>query len=276
VCSSSKRMALRSLVLALSAACALTAISGVAKADRTYLVGGTVLEGKAKRVGQKVVVEIESGEISLPASAVERIEKGESTVSRFDARYAALRPGDTKARLDLADYCRDHDMRAREHRLLLEVLEIDESNAAARARLGYVKTEAGWATQAEVMRAKGLVLHEGRWVTPAEVRESERLQLEAEVAARRREEADAELAARRSALAAQQAELDAQRHAVQQQVRYGVAYPAYYAPYYRGTYGTVDECSVGRPCARWGRPATAPGPFDTTSLSVVKVPYRRQ
>jgi len=266
---------MRRLVLALGAA---SGASGVCKADRTYLVGGTVLEGKATRSGQRVVVEVESGEITLPASAVLRIERGESIVSRFEARRAALRPGDVKARLELADYCRDHGMRGRERALLVEILEVDESNASARARLGYVKTETGWATEAEVMRAKGLVLREGRWVTPAEARESERLQLEAMLVARRREDAEAELAAQRSRLAAQQAELDAQRDAQRRaaspQVRFGVAYAPFYAPYYRGAFTPVEECAGGRPCGRFGRTAAASSAFDATSLSVVKVPYR--
>lgn len=248
----------------------ILAVSHAARADRTFLVGGTVLEGKATRKGSKVVVEVEAGEVSLPADTVTRIEKSESTVSRFEARRAGLHAGDVKARLDLADYCRDHDMRARERGLLFEILEIDGNNTAARARLGYVKTDAGWVTQADAMRARGLVLRDGQWMTPSELRDLDRVHAEAELLARHRDEEEAELATRRAQLAAQQADLDAQRSHVAAAV-----YAPYYGTYFTPVYGPTLRGGFEDYDARRGaRPRVAPHPFDATSLSVVKVPYR--
>src|SRR5262245_17694094 len=97
-------------------------LSAVARADRVVLGGGTVLEGKTTTKNGKIVVETEAGEVAVPADSVSRIEKSEATTSRFDARYGALQPGDVQGRLELADYCRNHDMRARERKLLLEVI----------------------------------------------------------------------------------------------------------------------------------------------------------
>jgi len=272
---------MRSIPLALAAVCALCGIAGVAHADRVVLVGGEVLEGKATRQGDKITVEVEAGQISVPAEAVARIERSESLVSQFDARYAALRPGDVQGRLNLADYCRDHGMRAREHKLLLEVLEVDRDNAQARARLGYVKTDTGWVTEADAMRAKGLVQYEGRWVTPAESLDLERRREDARAADRRRE-AEADLEAKRAQVAADRAELDREQSRIEAaRAATALTYPSYYAPVYPAPFatfgapfGTVERCPGSFGCRRFVRVAPAPGPFDTTTLSVVKVPYR--
>ncbi len=219
------------LCSALAAFGVTVALCSSAFADRTILVGGTVLEGKAIRKGDKVIVRLESGEITVPADTVERIEKSESVVGQFDARYAALPKGDVKARLALADYCRDHSMRAEERKLLLEVIDLDRDNAVARARLGFVKSEGGWLTREDALRAKGLVEHDGQWMTPADVAALERARLEREAAAERREAEDAELAAQRAQLSAQQTELDAQASHLPPDPYYS-GYGAYYGGYY--------------------------------------------
>jgi hypothetical protein len=266
---------------------ATVALASPAFADRTILVGGTVLEGKATRKGDKVVIRLEAGEISVPADSVERIEKSESVVGEFDTRYAALQKGDVKARLALADYCRDHAMRAEERRLLLQVIDLDADNAAARARLGFVKTETGWLTREDAMRAKGMVEHDGRWMTPADAAAFERARVEREAAVERRDAEETELAARRAQLSAQQSELDAQGSRLPPDPYYS-GYTPYYGGYYSapygygygyGAYGRAGAC-FGRPCGAPLRAAPRPAPafvprhVPDTSLSVVKVPYR--
>lgn len=274
------------VVLAFGLLGALSGLAGVARADRVVLVGGTALEGKATRKGGKVVVEMESGNVTLPADSVQRIEKASSVVSRFEDRYAALRPGDARARLELADYCRDHEMRGRERQLLGEVIEIEPNNAVARARLGYVKTEAGWVTQGEANRAKGLVERDGRWVSPGEARAMDREESELREAARRREEADEQLAQRKADLATQEAALRAEQEAERSRsyFRTWAPNPVYFTPLYGSPlyhprfgqgYRGYDDCAYGGDCRRGYRPPArpSPAPFDT-SMSVVKVPYR--
>jgi hypothetical protein len=272
---------MKSALLALGVWGAAFAIAATASADRTFLVGGTVLEGKAVRKGDKVVVRLESGEITVPADSVERIEKSESVVSRFDAMYAKLPKGDVKARLDLADYCRDHGMHEEERRLLLEVIDLDRDNAAARARLGFVKSDGGWITRADAMRAKGMVEHDGQWMTPADVAAQERARLAREAAAEQRESDEADLAARRAQLDAQQAELDAQAaRLADAPFASGYGYYPYYGSFYPSYgYGRVGNC-FGAGCGRGFGPLH-PAPAFThhhvdTSLSVVKIPYRRR
>jgi hypothetical protein len=255
--------------------------AGAASADRVYLKGGTVLDGEVEKKGGKVIVVGEEGTIAVPQDSVLRIEKAESAVSRFEASYAALRPGDAKGRLALADFCRANDLKARERQLLLEIIAIEPDNAAARARLGYVRTEKqGWVTEADAMRARGLVLHDGQWMSESTVRELQRMR--SEVAAANRQQEEADLAKKRAQLAADQAALDAER-----QTRLDWNRPTYYAPYpyysaypyYRAGYrygvGYPGDCYGPGGCNRPSPVHSSPGgAFDTTTLSVVKVPYR--
>jgi hypothetical protein len=252
--------------------------AGSASADRVHLKGGTVLDGEVEKKGGKVIIVGEAGTVAVPQDSVLRIEKAESAVSKFEASYAALRPGDAKGRLALADFCRANDLKASERRMLLEVIALDPDNAAARARLGYVKAANGWVTEAEAMRAKGLVLHDGQWMSESTVRELERMR--GEVAAANRQHEEADLAKKRAQLAADQAALDAERASRLDWNRptYYPSYP-YYAPYryYRAGYGqpVYPDCHRVGGCYRSAPPPMhGGGPFDATNMSVVKVPYR--
>ncbi len=256
------------------AACTLSA---AARADRVVLVGGTVLEGKTTTKNGKVVVQTESGEVAVPADSVSRIEKSES--NGFEARYAALQPGDVQGRLDLADYCRSRDMRARERKLLLEVIDLDKDNQKARARLGHVKTDAGWMTEDEAMHAKGFVKQDGRWMSRTELVEMERLRMEKDAQARAYETAEAERQTKRIQESIRQTEMEAQAHRL-----YVPYYPPIYTSYYPPAYGAY-RTNFGYVAPRFAPgfvPRVQPiqsGPgtpaFDT-DMSVVKVPYRRR
>lgn len=71
-------------------------------------------------------------------------------------RRKALAIGDVAGRLELADYCRDHELPDERGELLREVLLLDADNAAARRAFGfaqYAKPESPW---------------KGRWLTKAE------------------------------------------------------------------------------------------------------------
>ena len=179
-----------------------------ARADRVHLDSGNVIEGKATQRGETVVVEVESGAISLPRASVTKIEKSESAVQRYEARHAQLKPGDVKGLLELADFCRDHGMNGRERELLQQLLEHAPDHAQARARLGYVRSDGGWITHEQHMRARGMVQRGGRWLTPEQLAEAERLEAQRAEAAREREQAQLEL--ERQKLALEQARLEAE------------------------------------------------------------------
>jgi len=254
-------------------------LSTVARADRVLLVGGTVLEGKVTKKNGKVIVQTEAGEVAVPADSVSRIEKSD-TANGFEARYSALQPGDVQGRLDLADYCRSRDMRTRERKLLLEVIELDKDNQRARARLGHVKTDAGWMTEDEAMQAKGLVRQDGRWVSQSDLVQMERLRMEKEAQARAYETAETERHAKRVQESIRQTEAEAQRNRLVVPY-YPPIYPGYYSPAYRSFrpgfgFGPVAPGFAPGffPSVQPVRPGPGTSAFDS-DMSVVKVPYRR-
>jgi hypothetical protein len=209
------------------------------RADEIHLVGGTQLDGKATRHGDKVIVEMESVQIVLSADSVERIDHKESTVQHYEALESKLQPGDVQGRLSLADFCRAHDMAAREKTLLREVIELDPNQAQARARLGFVKGPSGWITHDEQMRAQGFVQRDGQWVSPERALDLDRMHAEADAAAKQREAAEAELdakraevAARKQQLAEDEADRDSQPTAAPGYgYGYGYGFGVGYAPY---------------------------------------------
>lgn len=224
--------------------CGLTSYLGssvnVARADDVHLTGGSVLHGRATRHGDKVVVEMDSGELTLPADSVERIDGGPSDVQKFEQLYAKVAHNDVKGLLQVADFCRDHAMPDREQQVLRQVLEADADNTTARARLGYVRTDAGWMKQEDQMRAQGYIKRDGAWVTREQSLELDRMQTDAEIAATERDKANVELETKRVELARKQDELaqERQRAADSERQRELAQQQAAMQPYYNNGYYT--------------------------------------
>ena len=215
----------------------------LAAADDVQLDNGEVIEGRATRSGDTVKIELESGQITLHADSVKHIDKRESNVERFEKMYGALKPDDVAKRVQLADFCRDHDMRERERMLLQQVIEREPDHAEARARLGYVKsaTSQRWVTYAERMREQGQVQRDGRWMTSEQALDYDRMQ-----SARATATAQTDLEAKKVELERQKLELERQRLEQDSRERaqtpagyygYGYGYGYGYRP--RATYPSV-------------------------------------
>src|SRR3954463_10286306 len=83
----------------------LLSAAGAARADEVQLSGGSVIEGRATRDGDTVVIRVESGEIRLSADAVQRIKKSDASDDVAQRRRAALAARDIRGRMELAAYC---------------------------------------------------------------------------------------------------------------------------------------------------------------------------
>jgi hypothetical protein len=234
-------------------------IAGVAQADRVYLVDGAVIEGKATRQGDKVVIELESGQLTLAASDVAKIESSSSPVQRFEQLEAEQRGRGVAGLMVLADYCRDHGMRARERTLLERVLEQQPDHADARARLGFVKSDTGWIAREEHLRAQGLVQDGGEFITREQLAEREQQRAAADAAKHEREKAKLEVEQQKVALERERLELaraeeraaEAEKAAAAQSL--SAAYLVYGAPY-----GNWHDCHK-RACR--SKPARRTKPF---------------
>jgi hypothetical protein len=210
-----------SALRASGSAALLLLAAGSVRADEVHLQGGSVIEGRATRDGDSVAVRVESGVIRLPADSIERIDKSETSEDVAQKRRAALGPRDIKGRLQLAAYCREHDLRATERALLEEVIALEPNHAEARRLLGYVRTEHGWVERtAQEQRARDA--ENEAWLARERAREHEQARADAE---RERE------------LTARQMQLDAERMRSERQQREAELRARDEAYYYNAPYG---------------------------------------
>lgn len=246
-------------------------IAGVAQADRVHLVDGAVIEGKATRQGNKVVIELESGQVTLAARDVAKIESGSSPVQRFEQLEAEQRGRGVAGLMVLADYCRDHGMRARERTLLESVLEQQPDHADARARLGFVKSDTGWLTREEHLRAQGLVQDGGEFITREQLAQRELQRATAEAAKHEREKAKLEIEQQKLALERERLELaraeeraaEAEKTAAARSMQAG--YLVYGAPY--GNWHDCHKRSCRSKPMRRTKPFPIPGVRDPRDRS---------
>lgn len=143
-------MRAKSLWLGLS----LTVVAVHARADEVHLAGGRTIEGVATHQGDKVVITLESGSITVPSAEVLRIDKGVAPLAQVEEREAKLAADDRAGILKLADYCRDHELPAKERELLLRLIAHEPDHPAARRRLGYVRTQDGWVERSELAQKR--------------------------------------------------------------------------------------------------------------------------
>jgi hypothetical protein len=193
-------------VLPLSAAALWLSVSALAHADKVHLRSGSVLEGKVSREGDKVVVQLESGEIRLSAESVVRIESSVTPLEEITRLRAALPEDAVDQRLALADRCRAKELARCERELLEEIVARDPDHAEARLRLGYVRSERGWLTRAEQQEQKARALERERTARAENERAVSQAAILRETAELSRKQA--ELALERERLALERAQLE--------------------------------------------------------------------
>jgi hypothetical protein len=203
-------------------------VAGAAHADRVHLVDGAVIEGDARREGDKVVIQLDAGEITLDADTVKRIDEGPSVVDRLEALEAVEKQRGVRGWMALADFCRAEGLRTRELAWLEKVIEREPQHAEARARLGYVKDGERWIKAEEQVRARKLVEDQAQLAEHA--RQKAALELEAQKVALERE---------RLKLEQERAEAEADASAKQPAAPYAV-YGSYW--HHGHGYGQHEHC----------------------------------
>lgn len=180
-----------------------------ARADDVYLRNGRTFEGVIAEVGEtRVRVQIPGGVLSLPRSAVLRVEKSDTAFAEYLRRKEALERaaphGGSPASsaswagewLGLARWAGDVGFEQGAREAALRAAEIDPrlpGLAPAMRRLGYEYDQGldRWIAYADSMRRRGFVLDGGQWITREEAaervraRDDERLRRQMAMAATR-------------------------------------------------------------------------------------------
>lgn len=167
-------------------------------ADVVHLTNGRTMEGVIlEQTPDRVVLQLAFGEIGLPRSSVDRIEPGRSPLQEYLERRSGLEQGQGTASewLELALWADREglDHNAREATLMAARLDpglpgLDPLMTA----LGYEYEEnlAVWMSHDEIMRRRGYVLSNGRWLSPSQAAAFKRAQEAAEAGELERQRRD--------------------------------------------------------------------------------------
>ncbi len=253
---------------------------GTAIADVLYLKKGGRLEGVlVGETATSLTIDVGVGRISLPRSAVQKVERKESALSEYRTRLAAIEPGDVQAFAELARYAAGNGLRTEARLMWARVVSLDPNNVEGHLYLGHVLVAGRYMEADEDQRAQGMVRFDGRWMTPGEqdslLRERERRVADD----RRLDEAwraarDAEERARRAEREAERARAEAAANSaaawgygstvvIGSPYGYGGGYGGYGGSYgggYGGGCGGYPCTSVPRPRHPHPQPVATPYP----------------
>lgn len=187
---------------------------GTAAADVLHLKKGGRLEGVlVGETSTALTIDLGMGRITLPRSAVYRVERKESALSEYRTRLGAIKPGDVNAFVELARYAASNDLRSEARLMWARVVSLDPTNVEGHLYLGHVLVAGRYMAEDEAQRAQGMVRFDGRWMTPGEqdsiLRERDRRASDDRLDEARRAARDAEDRARRAEREVERARADA-------------------------------------------------------------------
>jgi hypothetical protein len=144
----------------------LLSLVRAAAADEVVLKNGSRLEGTVTEEGNRVIIDVGSGTITVDRSEIKLINRVDELNREYDRRMQAVKPDDANGHYQVYLWTRQQaGMKARSDRLLRKMLEIDPNHEPSRRALGYVNHKGAWLTQDEFKAAIGLVRYNGGWVT---------------------------------------------------------------------------------------------------------------
>ena len=146
-----------------------------ARADIIHLKTGRIEGTVIKRAGGEVKIRLTTGgTTTVKESDILGIEKRKTARDIYNSMLADLKAGDAEGHYALAAWCRDHGLKNEATAQLAAVLKANPDHEGARQDLGHVKTDKGWLTREEAMRAEGKVLFGGKWIAKEEAAKLQR------------------------------------------------------------------------------------------------------
>jgi hypothetical protein len=167
------RFTLARFVAAIGLVAIYTLRSNSACGDVFELTGSGRLEGKLLPAddASKLNCTIElsaGGRVTIARSQIARIETITDGVAEYQ-KLARTSPDTADAHWKLAEWCREHKLRDERRQHIDRVIELNPNHAEARAALGFQQKNGQWMNRDDVMASRGLVLFDGKYVTPQQV-----------------------------------------------------------------------------------------------------------
>jgi HEAT repeat protein len=148
------------------------------RADVFELANGGRIEGRAVAPAEsdnsKYIIELAGGgRMTIPRSQVERVEATSDVEAEYQ-KLARSSPDTVEGHWIMAEWCREQKLLAQAKQHIARVLELDPNHEKARTASGFRQQNGEWVTRDDLMAARGMVLYEGRYVTPQHVELLER------------------------------------------------------------------------------------------------------
>jgi HEAT repeat protein len=144
-----------------------------AQADVFELASGGRVEGK-----QVITEDANKLDFTIDLAAGGRLTVSRSQVTRIEPttdvdieyqKIARSLPDTVEGHWKIAEWCREHKLRDERRQHLERILELNPNHADARAALGFHEKNGQWMNRDDVMASRGLMLYEGKYVTPQQV-----------------------------------------------------------------------------------------------------------
>jgi len=130
-------------------------LSAPAWADEVKLKNGGLLKGLVREECGRVVVETESGTVTVPVDEVGSVVQDPVGLHEYEERVAELgRNPQAPAVFDLALWAKEHQLGPYVNTLLYWTLALDPDHAQARKMLNYVRWEGRWIPAQERVQAQ--------------------------------------------------------------------------------------------------------------------------
>jgi tetratricopeptide (TPR) repeat protein len=175
------------------AALAVIALALPAVGDVVHLKNGGSLEGQVVKTDDGVIVKLPAGEVRISNEAVARIEEKPSQLDEYQKRLAGTKEDDAEAHYRLGAWAQSVGLRPQAKEEFEKTVALDPNHAKAHEALGHRLVDGRWMSHDDEMKARGLVKHEGQWMTPEAAGKLQALKAELELARERRKAAEAEL-----------------------------------------------------------------------------------
>ncbi|HEX4413421.1 MAG TPA: HEAT repeat domain-containing protein [Lacipirellulaceae bacterium] len=164
-----RRQSIRLLVISI----AIYGGTGVAQADVFDLAGGGRLEGKVIQTDDAdkstYIIDLAGGgRLTIARSQVTRIDSTSEAEAEYQ-KLALTSPDTVEGHEKLAEWCRQHKLQHEYQQHMARILELNPNHAEARTALGFHNQDGQWMNRDDVMASRGLVMYDGKYVTPQQV-----------------------------------------------------------------------------------------------------------
>jgi len=175
---------------------AILAVIGIAwpaLGDVVHLKSGGSLEGQVVKTDDGVIVRLPVGEVRISNEAIARIEQKATALDEYQKRAAAVKEDDPEAHYQLGLWAQSVGLKPQARDEFEKSVALKPDHAKAHQALGHRLVGDRWLSHDEEMQARGLVKHDGQWMTPEAAGRLEALKAQLEAARENRLAAEAEL-----------------------------------------------------------------------------------